>query len=153
MSSNQRRLWERTKVLVAGVLMQIASFPHRQGQQRPKTEAGKPMVARRGHKAWWGSEKGVGKGPLRRQNLQRVAKNTPWTPECSLQPLHSLLWLGLGSGCLSIPSWKQNHVVCVFCVLNNAYSICMDHLISLRHGLQEDKQPLSPCHLKSPEGN
>lgn len=32
--------------------MQIVSFSYRQGQQRPKTEAGKPKVAR-GHKAWW----------------------------------------------------------------------------------------------------
>lgn len=29
LSGNQRRLWERAKVLVAGVLMQIVSFPHR----------------------------------------------------------------------------------------------------------------------------
>lgn len=28
LSSNQRHLWERAKVLVAGVLMQIVSFPH-----------------------------------------------------------------------------------------------------------------------------
>lgn len=29
LSGNRRRLWERAKVLVAGVLMQIVSFPHK----------------------------------------------------------------------------------------------------------------------------
>lgn len=53
-------MWERAKVLVAGVLMQIVSFSQRQDQQRPKTEAGKPKVARRGHEAWWEFEERCG---------------------------------------------------------------------------------------------
>lgn len=53
-------MWEKAKVLVAGVLMQIVSFPHRQGQQRLKTEAGKPKVARRGIRHDGGFRKGSG---------------------------------------------------------------------------------------------
>lgn len=51
LSGNQRCLWERAKVLVAGVLVQIVSFPRDSSQQRLKTEAGKPRVARIDHKA------------------------------------------------------------------------------------------------------